>query len=147
MQESTLAALTWLKANAEGLRIDPREFKRYDVHVHVPAGGVPKDGPSAGLTMVAALYSLFSAQPLRPFLAFSGEVTLSGRVLPVGGVKEKVLAARRSGVRELVLPAQNAANVTAEIPERLRTNLLIRYVTTIDEAMAYAFPKPARRAA
>jgi ATP-dependent Lon protease len=143
MQESTLAAMTWLKSNAPGLHVDPIDFKRYDVHVHVPAGGVPKDGPSAGVTMVAALYSLFTGQPLRPFLAFTGEVTLSGRVLPVGGVKEKVLAARRSGVRELVLPAQNAANVNAEIPERLRENLSIRYVTTIDEAIAYAFPPAA----
>jgi ATP-dependent Lon protease len=148
MQESTLAAMTWLKANAGGLKLEPADFRHYDVHVHVPAGGVPKDGPSAGLTMVIALYSLFTSRALRPFLAFTGEVTLSGRVLPVGGVKEKVLAARRTGVRELVLPAQNAANVNADIPERLRANLTIRYVTTIDEAIAYAFPPAeARRAA
>ena len=139
MQESTKAALSWLRANAAAHGIEPGVFKEYDLHLHVPAGAVPKDGPSAGVVMVAALYSLFSGKPLRPYLALTGEITLTGQVLPVGGIKEKVLAARRSGIREIVIPAANEANVIEDVPAQLREGMELHYVNTIDEMLSVAF--------
>jgi ATP-dependent Lon protease len=139
MQESTRAALSWLRANAAAQGIEPGVFKEYDLHLHVPAGAVPKDGPSAGVVMVAALYSLFSGQALRPYLALTGEITLTGHVLPVGGIKEKVLAARRSGIREIVIPADNEANVLEDVPAELREGMQFHYVHTVEEMLAVAF--------
>jgi ATP-dependent Lon protease len=141
MQESTKAALSWLRANARTLGIDAAEFKRYDVHLHVPGGAVPKDGPSAGVVMVAALFSLFAGLVVRPFVAMSGEITLSGQLLPVGGIKEKVLAARRSGIRELILPADNEPNVLEDVPRHLREGLTFHFVRTIEEAIEQLFPR------
>lgn len=139
MQESARAALSWLRANAARYGLDLDAFKSNDLHIHVPAGAVPKDGPSAGVAMVAALFSLFAEHPIQPFLAMTGEITLSGQVLPVGGIKEKVLAARRSGVRALVLPDRNRADVIEDVPPHLREGMELHYVKTLGEVLSIAF--------
>src|ERR1051325_11715672 len=146
MQESTKAALTWVRSIAIDLGLDSDFYKDTDVHIHVPAGSIPKDGPSAGVTMVTALVSALTNIPVRPRLAMSGEITLSGYVLPVGGIKEKVLAARRAKIEELILPAQNEKNVKEDIQPELLQELKIHYVKTIDEVLSLAFPKPVLRA-
>jgi ATP-dependent Lon protease len=139
MQESVRAALSWMRANGERLGIPADEYRKFDVHLHVPAGAVPKDGPSAGLVMAVALVSAFRERPVRPFVALTGEITLTGEVLPVGGIKEKVLAAKRSGVRRIVLPERNRANVAEDVPGDLREGLSFSFVSTIDEALQCAF--------
>jgi len=143
MQESMKAAMAWVRANSPGYGLLPETLKAYDVHIHVPAGSIPKDGPSAGVTMVTALVSLFTERPVRPYVAMTGEITLSGLVLPVGGIKEKVLAAKRSGIREVLLPKENEPNVREEIPEHLRQGLNFHFVKTIDDLLALAL-EPAR---
>jgi ATP-dependent Lon protease len=145
MQESTKAALTWVRSYAIELGLDSDFYKDTDVHVHVPAGSIPKDGPSAGVTMVTALVSALTNTPIRPKLAMSGEITLSGHVLPVGGIKEKVLAARRAKIEELILPAQNEKNVREDIQPELLRELNIHYVRTIEEVLNLAFPRPVLR--
>ncbi len=146
MQESARAALSWVRANAERYDLDPRSFRDYDLHMHVPAGAVPKDGPSAGVVMVASLLSLFTQRPVRSFVAMTGEITLSGLLLPVGGIKEKVLAARRSGVRELILPSRNEPNVVEEVAPALREGMMFYFVETIAEAIDLALsPTAAER--
>jgi len=145
MQESMKAAMAWVRANGPRYGLQPDAFKAYDVHIHVPAGSIPKDGPSAGVTMVTALVSLFTDRPVRPYLAMTGEITLSGLVLPVGGIKEKVLAAKRSGIREVILPKENEPNVREEVPEHLRQGLSFHFVKTIAELLTCALePTPAR---
>jgi ATP-dependent Lon protease len=140
MQESMQAALTWVRSNADKLRIAEDFFRDHDLHIHVPAGAIPKDGPSAGVTMATALVSLLSDRRVRPYTAMTGEITLSGNVLPVGGIKEKVLAAKRAGVHDVILPAENHTNVTEDLsPEQLQ-GLSIHYVNTIEEALAIALP-------
>jgi ATP-dependent Lon protease len=122
------------------LGIQESFFSDHDIHIHVPAGAIPKDGPSAGVTMATTLVSLLSDRPVRPLTAMTGEITLSGNVLPVGGIKEKVLAAKRAGVRDVLLPAENRTNVEEDLtPEQLE-NLNVHYVKTIDEALALALP-------
>ncbi len=138
MQESMKAALTWVRSNAELLGIDAAELEKADIHIHVPAGAIPKDGPSAGVTMVTALTSLFTETPVRPYVAMTGEITLTGHVLPVGGIKEKVLAAKRSGIREMILPAENEAHVRHDIPEHLRQGITFHFVRAIDEVLEHA---------
>ncbi|HLQ77232.1 MAG TPA: endopeptidase La [Terriglobia bacterium] len=142
MQESTKAALTWVRSAAVQLGLDSDFYKETDVHVHVPAGSIPKDGPSAGVTMATALVSALTNTPIKPHLAMTGEITLSGHVLPVGGIKEKVLAARRAGIRELILPQQNEKNVKEDIQPELLMDLKIHYVRTIDEVLNLAFAAP-----
>ncbi len=135
MQESMQAALSWVRSNAESLGIDPNFFKDSDLHMHVPAGAVPKDGPSAGLTMVTALVSLLTNRKVRPRVAMTGEITLSGQVLPVGGIKEKVLAARRAGIKEVILPKDNEPNVQQDLPPHLLEGLKLHFVKGISEAL------------
>jgi len=142
MQESVQAALSWVKAHAPELGISAGVLARGDIHVHVPAGGVPKDGPSAGLAMVSALASLLTGRPCRRRLAMTGEISLSGRVLPVGGLKAKVLAARREGIRELVLPAANEAHFLDEVSPDLREGLGVRFVRSIAEALELVLEPP-----
>src|SRR6201998_2109295 len=141
MQESMTAALTWVRSNAEKYGIDPDFFRKQDIHIHVPSGAVPKDGPSAGAAMVTALVSLLSGRPVRNRLAMTGEMTLSGVVLPVGGIKEKVLGAKRAGVKEVLLPADNEPNAKADLPAELLGDLKITYVHTLDEVLQQALEK------
>jgi ATP-dependent Lon protease len=141
MQESMTAALTWVRSNAEKYGIDPDFFRKQDIHIHVPSGAVPKDGPSAGAAMVTSLVSLLSGRPVRNRLAMTGEMTLSGVVLPVGGIKEKVLGAKRAGVKEVLLPADNEPNAKADLPPELLGELKITYVHTLDEVIQNALEK------
>jgi ATP-dependent Lon protease len=141
MQESMTAALTWVRSNAEKYAIDPDFFRKQDIHIHVPSGAVPKDGPSAGAAMVTALVSLLTGRPIRNRLAMTGEMTLSGVVLPVGGIKEKVLGAKRAGVKEVLLPADNEPNAKADLPQELLGDLKITYVHTLDEVLEHALEK------
>jgi len=141
MQESMTAALTWVRSNAEKYAIDPDFFRKHDIHIHVPSGAVPKDGPSAGAAMVTALVSLLTGRPIRHRLAMTGEMTLSGVVLPVGGIKEKVLGAKRAGVKEVLLPADNEPNAKADLPPELLGDLKITYVHTLDEVLEHALEK------
>ena len=144
MQESMQAALTWVRSNARELGIDEAFFADHDIHIHVPAGAIPKDGPSAGVTMATALVSLLTERPVRPLTAMTGEITLSGNVLPVGGIKEKVLAAKRAGVRDVILPAENKTNVEEDLTAEQLENLTVHYVKTIDEALNLALPTTPR---
>jgi len=140
MQESMQAALTWVRSNASRLGIQESFFADHDIHIHVPAGAIPKDGPSAGVTMATTLVSLLTDHSVRPLTAMTGEITLSGNVLPVGGIKEKVLAAKRAGVRDVILPAENKTDVEEDLtPEQLE-NLNVHYVKLIDEALELALP-------
>ena len=138
MKESARAALSWLRTHAREYGIDPDFFKNAEMHVHVPSGAIPKDGPSAGVTMAAAMASELTGRPVRGDLAMTGEITLSGRVLPVGGIKEKVLAARRAGINVFVLPRLNAKNVNEDLTPELRQGLTVHLVSTIDEVLALA---------
>ncbi|KAA0226227.1 endopeptidase La [Fimbriimonadia bacterium ATM] len=144
MKESARAALSYLRTHAREYEVDPEAFVKSDIHVHVPAGAIPKDGPSAGVTLLTALTSLMTGKKINDRLAMTGEVTLSGDVLPVGGIKEKVLAAHRAGIRTVVLPEQNRKDYLEEIPADIREKLDTRFVRTADEVLAAAFEKPAR---
>ena len=142
MKESARAALSWLRTHAREYNIDPEFFKNAEMHVHVPSGAIPKDGPSAGVTMATAMASVLTGRPVRGDLAMTGEITLSGRVLPIGGVKEKVLAAKRLGIREIILPRLNARNVNEDLTPELREGLTVHLVTSIDEVLALALVTP-----
>src|SRR6201995_1280587 len=128
MQESMRAALTWVRANCERYGIDPDFFRKQDVHIHVPSGAVPKDGPSAGVAMVTALVSLLTGRAIKPRVAMMGEISLSGIVLPVGGIKEKVLGAKRAGIKEVILPSENESNVKEDLPEEMLEGIQIHFV-------------------
>jgi len=141
MKESINAALTWVRANADRLGIDPEFFKNSDVHIHVPAGAVPKDGPSAGAAMVTALVSLLSGRQVRPRVAMTGETSLSGVILPVGGIKEKVLGAKRAGIQHIILPADNEPNVKEDLQPEMLQGLELHYVRTLDQAIEFAIGK------
>ena len=138
MKESARAALSWFRAHASAYGADPDFFKNAEIHLHVPSGAIPKDGPSAGVTIVTTLASELTRRPVRGDIAMTGEVTLSGRVLPVGGIKEKVLAARRVGIKEVILPRLNEKNVKEDLTEELRRDLTIHYVQTVDEVLLLA---------
>jgi ATP-dependent Lon protease len=142
MKESARAALSWFRAHAATYGADPDFFKNAEIHLHVPSGAIPKDGPSAGITIATALASALTKRPVRGDIAMTGEITLSGRVLPVGGIKEKVLAARRVGIRELILPRQNEKNVNEDLNEELRRELTIHYVHSVDEVLLLALMPP-----
>jgi ATP-dependent Lon protease len=141
MRESAEAARSWLRARAADLGLDPERFQEEDLHLHVPAGAVPKDGPSAGVAMVTSLASLMTGRSGRPDVAMTGEITLRGKVLPVGGIKEKVLAARRAGIATVVLPERNRKDVE-EIEPGLLAGLALEYVGTIDDALRYTLAPP-----
>ncbi len=138
MKESAQAAVSWVRAHAAGLGIDPGFWSEYDIHLHVPAGAIPKDGPSAGITMATALVSLLTGRPVRPRLAMTGEITLSGRVLPVGGIKEKVLAAHRAGITTVILPRLNEKALVEDVPAEVRARISVHLVSTIDEVLRLA---------
>lgn len=137
MQESARAALTLARAHQEGLAVPEDWWESYDVHIHVPAGAVPKDGPSAGVTMVVALISALTEKPVRRDVGMTGEITLRGRVLAVGGIKEKLLAASRGGLREVVLPADNASDLD-EVPDFVKESVAVRLVSRVEEVVAIA---------
>jgi ATP-dependent Lon protease len=138
MKESVQAALSWVRSHAGDLGIEADFWERSDVHVHVPAGAIPKDGPSAGVTMATALVSLLTGRPVRSDLAMTGEISLSGRVLPVGGIKEKVLAAHRAGLRTVVLPRRNEKNLLEDVPPVVRQSLTVHLADTIDDVLTVA---------
>jgi len=144
MRESMQAGLSWVRSNAKQLGIDEEFFANHDIHIHVPAGAIPKDGPSAGVTIVTALVSLLTGKQVRPLTAMTGEITLSGNVLPVGGIKEKVLAAKRAGVHDVILPADNKTNVEEDLTPEQLTGLTPHYVKTIDEVLEIALPATPR---
>jgi ATP-dependent Lon protease len=141
MQESMQAALTWVRSNASLLSLKEDFNTEVDLHVHIPAGAIPKDGPSAGVTLATTLVSLMTNTPVRPLTAMTGEITLSGNVLPVGGIKDKVLAARRAGVRDIILPEENRLNVEEDLlPEQI-AGITIHYVRRIEDVLAVALPE------
>src|SRR5689334_785483 len=144
MHEYMQAGLSWVRSNARELGIGEDFFSNHDLHIHVPAGAIPKDGPSAGVTIVTALVSLLSDRRVRPYTAMTGEITLSGNVLPVGGIKEKTLAAKRAGVRDIILPAENKTNVIEDLTVEQLENLTVHYVKTIDEVLSLALPSSPR---
>jgi len=143
MKESAQAALSLVKARASTLGVDHASFEKSDIHLHVPAGAQPKDGPSAGVTMATALVSLISGRPVRPDIAMTGEITLRGLVLPVGGIKEKTLAAHRSGLKTVILPRRNEADLE-DLPEEVRKDLKFIFVDSIDEVLRSAL-EPAEK--
>ena len=140
MKESATTALTYMKSNAEQLGIDPEVFKEWNVHIHVPEGAIPKDGPSAGIAMLTALTSLFTQRKVRPYLAMTGEITLRGRVLPVGGIKEKILAAKRAGIKEIILCKHNEKDVEEINPSYIK-DVKFHFVDEMKEVVALAIEK------
>jgi ATP-dependent Lon protease len=149
MQESIKAAITVVRSRARSLGIDPAFYRKYDVHFHVPEGATPKDGPSAGVAMCTALASALSGIRVRSSVAMTGEITLRGEILPIGGLKEKLLAALRGGIKTVLIPGENEREL-AEIPKNIRQHLDIRPVTWIEEVLALALqrvPKPAAKPA
>jgi ATP-dependent Lon protease len=140
MKESAVIALQFLKSHADWLSLEQEVFNNYDVHIHVPEGATPKDGPSAGITMLTSIASLFTQRKVKKNLAMTGEITLRGEVLPVGGIKEKVLAAKRAGIKEIVLCETNRADIE-EIKQDYLTGLTFHYVKTMEEVLAIALTK------
>ena len=134
MKESATIALQWVKAHADELGIAREKFEKNDVHIHVPEGAIPKDGPSAGITMMTSLVSTLSGRRVKDYIAMTGETTLRGRVLPVGGIKEKILAAKRAGIREIVLSEENRKDISEIKPEYLE-GLTFHYVKTNDDVL------------
>jgi ATP-dependent Lon protease len=146
MKESARIALTYVRSRAEKLGIDELRFKRRDFHLHVPAGAVPKDGPSAGITLVTAIASLLTDRPVKPTVGMTGEVTLQGRVLPIGGLKQKVLAAHAVGLTDVILPERNRADLD-DVPEEVRKVMRFHPVSSIDEVLPLALEPSAIPAA
>ena len=142
MKESAQTALSWARSHVSELGVRSDYWDTSDIHIHVPAGAIPKDGPSAGVTMVTALVSLMTQRPVRSDLSMTGEVTLSGRVLPVGGIKEKVLGARRAGVRVIILPKRNEKNLIEDVPSQVREGMTFHLVDTVDQVLNLALEEP-----
>jgi len=140
MQESARAAVSHIRASAKALHVSPEFLETHDLHVHVPAGAIPKDGPSAGVTIATAIVSALRNQPVRQDVAMTGEITLSGLVLPVGGIREKALAARRYGITTFVLPARNAPDLT-ELPPEVQKDMRFVPVDTLEEVLEVALPR------
>jgi len=140
MKESAKTALSYIRANSEALGLDPKLFEEHDFHIHVPEGAVPKDGPSAGITMLTALTSVLTGKPVKPNLAMTGEITLRGKVLPVGGIKEKILAAKRAGIKEIILCKVNKKHIE-EINDAYIKGLKFHYVEKMKEVLDIALKK------
>ena len=140
MKESAMEALSYLKSHADSLHIDHRVFQHYDLHIHVPAGAVPKDGPSAGITMLTSLASIYTQRKVKDKLAMTGEITLRGKVLPVGGIKEKILAAKRSGIKEIILSERNKRDID-EIEKNYIKGLKFHFVSDVAEVLKIALLK------
>src|SRR5437773_7549903 len=134
MKESAQAALSFVRSKAKWLGIDENFLEKTDIHVHIPAGAIPKDGPSAGVTMFVALASMLTGKPVRPDVAMTGEITLRGAVLPVGGIKEKVLAAHRAGIKRVVMPDRNRKDIV-DVPQQARDEMEFFYVKRMDELL------------
>jgi ATP-dependent Lon protease len=139
MKESAQAALSYLRSNVSSLRLPENFHQEYDIHIHIPAGATPKDGASAGITIATAILSLLKEKPVSHEIALTGEMTLSGKVLPVGGIKEKILAARRAGVRTIILPKKNDKNLE-EIPDYLKKEMNFVFVEDIQEVFEVTLP-------
>jgi ATP-dependent Lon protease len=137
MKESARIALTYVRSHAADLRIDEHAFDGREIHVHVPAGAIPKDGPSAGITMVTAIASLLTRRPVKSTVGMTGEVTLQGRVLPIGGLKQKVLAAHAAGLTEVIVPERNEADLD-DVPAEVRDQMRFHIVGSIDQVLAAA---------
>ena len=147
MKESAQIALSYVRGHSSELDIDPSVFEDRSFHVHVPAGAIPKDGPSAGITMVTAMASLLSGRPVRHTVGMTGEVTLQGRVLPIGGVKQKVLAAHAAGLTDVVLPERNRGDLD-DVPQEVRETMKFHFAMTVDEVLPVTLePAPLRSAA
>ena len=144
MKESCQAAVSFLKTKFPAWKVNEEEFGEHDLHIHIPAGAIPKDGPSAGLAVVMSLASLFRRRTIDPKIAFTGEITLTGRVLPVGGIKEKVIAAKRAGIARIFLPRENERDLR-EIPRHVRANLTFHFVDRIDQALTLVFPEAGKK--
>lgn len=144
MQESAKAALSYIRSQPKKLNIDPEFFEKYDLHLHVPAGAIPKDGPSAGITMATAIASILTERPVRSDIAMTGEITLSGTVLPIGGVKEKVLAAKRAGIKTVILPLRNKNDI-GEIDKQLRKGMKFVFVENIDKVLKLALTDKSKK--
>jgi ATP-dependent Lon protease len=137
MRESARAAISYARSRSVDFGIEPGYFDKHNIHIHIPAGAIPKDGPSAGITMATALISTLTGRAIRKDVAMTGEITLRGRVLPIGGLREKTLAAHRGGIRTFLLPKRNAKDL-AELPEVVKKDLELIQVNTLDEVLAFA---------
>ena len=145
MKESAEIALSYVRSKVKDLNIPENFQENTDIHIHIPSGAIPKDGPSAGVTLYTSLVSLFTEHPVRSDLAMTGEITLRGLVLPVGGIKEKVLAARSAGVKHIILPAKNEKDLE-EIPPNVKDELSFHFVNKMDEVIKFALTAPATKA-
>ena len=137
MKESVQTALSYIRSRTEQLNIDPNFYNNLDIHIHVPAGAIPKDGPSAGITIATAIASLLTGRPVRSDMGMTGEITLRGQIMPIGGIKEKILAAHRAGLSCIILPKQNESDLN-EIPNEIKEALEIILVDEIDTVLTHA---------
>jgi ATP-dependent Lon protease len=141
MKESAQAALSYIRSHTDAFGLDARFHEKKEIHVHLPEGAIPKDGPSAGITLIAAILSALTGIPVRGDVAMTGEITLRGEVLPIGGLTEKLLAARRNGIRTVIIPSENRRNL-ADVPAAVKEGLVIIPVKSVDEAIPLLFMKP-----